>query len=294
MLIFRLFVILLSYLIGSLGYAVTCAESRDGRVGIEESSVLLRELASSNSASPSSSAAPHSKPSPPKRTIRVGTFDIRPIIDRDQADFGSLSKLVRDAFHAVSIEIKLIWIPWKRLFSPGLEAGVDAVFPMGYSEKRAAHFLFSDELINWNRAVCHLKARPFHWKSYKDFHGKVIAFERGAYFGPLYQYLIDNKAATFIEVNSDLSAFKLLLSERVDLFFCAVEEARAELAALRNKGDLSSAEVKKITVGDQLILSAPMHLALPRFTRQGQENKASLDLLALFNRGLAQVKACSH
>lgn len=236
------------------------------------------------------------KKSPPaySRRITVGTYDIKPIIDRDEPGLGPLTQLVRAAFHAVSIETSVKWIPWKRLFSPGLEANVDALFPMGYNPGRAAHFLFSDPLMQWDRSVCFLKTRPFHWKSYRDFHDKVIAFERGSHFGPLYQYLVDRKAATFVEVNSDLSAIKLLLSERVDLFFCAPEETRAELSSLQKKGLLSAEEVGRIAFGEQTILSAPLHLTLPKFTRQGRENKKSQELLALFNSGLAQVKACTH
>src|SRR5687768_7192115 len=95
--------------------------------------------------------------------VTVGTDDMRPWVDRDAPHFGIIARIVSRAFELAQLQTQLEWIPWKRLFHRVYSRTFDAVFPMGYSDERAAIFLYSDDLLQLDRIACHHKSKPFRW-----------------------------------------------------------------------------------------------------------------------------------
>lgn len=223
--------------------------------------------------------------------ITIGTDDMRPWVDRDVADYGIVSRIVSRAFELVQIQLDFEWMPWKRLFHPVHSQMLDAAFPMGYNEERARIFLYSDELIKLDRVACHRKDRPFAWNSAEDFRGKTIAFRRGAYFGPLYTQLLEQKMATFIEADTDLSMVKMLIAKRVDLFFCQPREIQQSMETYVRGGLLEEHEKNQVITKGKPILSAPLHVGFPRRNAEGHDSLISIQLRNRFNKGLAKLKA---
>lgn len=223
--------------------------------------------------------------------IHAGTNDMPPWVDQGAPDFGIIARIVKRAFALAQVQTEYFWIPWKRLFHPTHSSNLDAVFPMGFNEERAKVFLYSDPLVQLDRVACHRKAQPFHWDSPQDFKGKTIAFRRGAHFGPLYAYLVENNLARFMEADNDLSMVKMLLAKRVDLFFCQPREMRLSIETYVRTGLLEPHEAAQISTQGKPILSAPLHVGFPRRTILGQDSLISLGLRDRFNKGLARLKA---
>jgi ABC-type amino acid transport substrate-binding protein len=222
--------------------------------------------------------------------ITLGTDDMRPWVDRESADYGIIARIVGRAFGLVQIQLALEWMPWKRLFHPIHSQGLHAVFPMGYSEERARIFLYSDELVKLDRVACHRKDQPFTWTSAEDFRGKRIAFRRGAHFGPLYTQLLEQKLATFVEADNDLSMVKMLVAKRIDLFFCQPREIQQSMQVHVQMGLLEEAEKNQVITKGKPILSAPLHVGFPRQTSDGKDSIISIELRDRFNKGLKKLK----
>jgi polar amino acid transport system substrate-binding protein len=216
---------------------------------------------------------------------------MRPWVDYDAPDHGIITRIVTRAFAFVHLQTEYHWLPWKRLFHPTHGRSFDAAFPMGLSEERKKIFLFSDPLIQLDRVACHRKDEPFRWEKPEDFRGKTIAFRRGAYFGPLYSYLVEHELATFIEADNDLSMMKMLLAKRIDLFFCQPREIKLSMQNFVDAGLMKQQEAKHISTGGKPILSASLHVGFPRRQVQGQDSIISIQLRDRFNKGLARLKA---
>ena len=223
--------------------------------------------------------------------ITIGTDDMRPWVDHEAADYGIISRIVSRAFELVQVQLHFEWVPWKRLFHPGHSQMLHAAFPMGYNEERARIFLYSDELIKLDRVACYRKDQPFVWNSAEDFRGKTIAFRRGAHFGPLYTQLLEQKLATFIEADNDLSMVKMLVAKRIDLFFCQPREIKQSMQTYVRTGLLEEYEKNQVFTQGRPILSAPLHVGFPRRTSAGQDSMISIRLRDRFNKGLAKLKA---
>lgn len=223
--------------------------------------------------------------------ITIGTDDMRPWVDREAADYGIISRIVSRAFGLVEVQLEFEWVPWKRLFHPIHSQMLDAAFPMGYNDERARIFLYSDELIKLDRVACHRKDQPFVWNSAEDFRGKTIAFRRGAHFGPLYKQLLEQKLASFIEADTDLSMVKMLIARRVDLFFCQPREIKQSMQTYVQAGLLDEDEKNLVITQGKPILSAPLHVGFPRRTSEGHDSIISIQLRDRFNKGLAKLKA---
>lgn len=123
---------------------------------------------------------------------------------------------VREVFHFMQYDIKLIVANWARtqkLFESGQ---VDALFPTSKSMIRKRSMTFSSNALNEVRYVLYLPAQSeLEWQSLRQFSGKTIAAIRGFNYGYQWQR---QRGINKLDVGSINQGFLLLDKNRVSAF----------------------------------------------------------------------------
>lgn len=192
--------------------------------------------------------------------------------------YGSLSRVVTEAFESQGIKVDYRFYPWRRAYVEAQQGVVQGSLLWTATPERKAEFLYSDPVYTTEDVLFYRKARPVHWQQLSDLSGFILGGAIGYTYGEEFGRLEDKGVLHVERIANEEMNFEKLLLGRVTAFPMDREVGRYMIAhSPHNLAD-------QVDFDPRVIMSAPLHLIITRKDPSGPE------VLRKFNAGLAQLQ----
>lgn len=213
------------------------------------------------------------------QTVTISTGEYPPWTGARLPDNGYVNHIINEAFASLGIEVKFVYLPWKRAFEAAKSGDYDATSYWFESKERRKWMLFSDPVIQ-NRNVFFQRStdKPIHWEQLNDLSPYRMSATIGFTYTEEFHEAIAKQELQVTMVPTDLQNIKMLMSGRVDLV------ATDEMTGFYMAAELS-VDPRKLRVLEPELSTVEGYLmaskAMPK----------SAEFIANFNRGLNIIKA---
>ncbi len=211
------------------------------------------------------------------KTIVISSGEFPPWTGEALPQGGFVNRLVSAAFAQEGIDVKFVYLPWKRAFEEAKKNSVDATSYWYGNAYRKNLMLLSEPLIR-NRFVFFQRSsdKLIKWKTLDDLAAYRLTATLGfTYTDEFYSFINSGKNNTTI-VPSDVQNIKMLFSGRSDLFATDI---------------ISGFYLAKLTGIDPAQLRALTPILSENFgyLMASKHNPASAALIDRFNQGLKKI-----
>ncbi len=218
-------------------------------------------------------------PSTMARTVTITTGEYPPWTGEKLPHHGYANHIVSEAFAAVGMEVKFIYLPWKRAFEEARKGTYDASSYWFKNSERSAAMLMSEPLVQ-NRTVFFQRAEDpaIHWQNLSDLSGYRMSATVGFTYTEDFLRAIVDRSLNVTLVPTDVQNIKMLMSGRVELI------ATDEMSGFYMAATLS-VDPRKLRVLEPPMVTAKGYL-------MASKNKPeSGELIEEFNRGLGIIRS---
>jgi polar amino acid transport system substrate-binding protein len=196
---------------------------------------------------------------------------------------GSVTAVVRDAFSAVGVEVRIGFFAWYRVRDMmSKNRDLAGYFPNYYSADRARHFYFSQPVGESPLGLAEQRGAPLAWKTIADLRRYRIGTVRTYVNSPALDQLVANGKIVTVAAVDDAENLHHLLDGKVE---AAVIDRNVYAYLLSHDESLRDAE-QRLTLNPRVLVVQKMYVCFPH-TRAG---KALRDR---FNHGLRGLQAPS-
>jgi len=221
----------------------------------------------------------YSVAAPPQKTIRITAGEWSPYISEKLPHKGFAAHIIREAFLLKNISVEFEFFPWKRSFDQ-VKAGRREATPFWRkTEERAQFFYFSDVVIETSVVFFHKKDVPFSWEKIEDLKGLSVGVTDS--FNPQDEFTQASKSGLFHTqvAESEVINIKKLINNRIDIFPIEKRVGQSLLFS-----DFSLQQRQQITHHKKPLTTNKSRMLFSKKTPN------TLEMLKLFNQGLAQLK----
>lgn len=220
---------------------------------------------------------------PTNTKIRLATGEWPPYISEHLPHSGLAVHLMNEAFKVKGITTELGFFSWKRAYDQAKAGRWDGTFVWRKTEEREKHFYFSDVVIVTGAVFFHRTDYPFSWENITDLKGLSIGVTntynyRDDFTQASQQGLFDAQVA-----ESDTINFRKLITGRINIFPMEMLVG----ISLLNK-DFTPEQKRLITFHKTPLNTNQQRIMLSK------KMPHALEMIKLFNEGLAQLKASGH
>lgn len=212
-------------------------------------------------------------------TITIANGEWAPYTSKALPHFGTVCRIITEAFALEGVRVTYVWTPWKRAFEETKAGAYDATSGWISTPSRRLHFLYSDVLFVTKKVFFHLKDYPFKWETIDDLKGLRIGAVNGYAYGESFDNAAANESIAVERVVDERTNFEKLLRGRIHIY---PQELEVGLAHLEN---LSDEDRARITYHPRPLSELEYFLL---FSIKVPKNR---ELVKKFNRGLRTLKA---
>ncbi len=213
------------------------------------------------------------------QSVRLTNGEWPPYLGEQLPHKGVASRIVSEAFAMQGVVVKWEFYPWARSLLLAEQGKRDGSAVWLHNSERGAKFFISDPVMESGYYLFHRKNYGFDWAQVTDLQGRRIVGTRGYDYGQAFQQAEASGQLRVNRVTSDETAFRQLLTGRVDLF--PVDKA-VGFDVLHQH--FSAAERAQLSFHPTPLRSDSMHLLLSR------ELPGNALLIKRFNLGLKQLR----
>jgi len=164
-------------------------------------------------------------------TITFANGEWAPYMSPKLKESGYVSDIVVQAYKLEGIDVKWVFLPWKRGFEDAKSGKFQGTAIWGYSEERAKDFHYTDTVLNLETAFFIRKGSNFSWNTIDDLAGKTI----GGVIGYAYGIEDAEKAGTVqvSRIGKPEGNYKKLAAGRLDAL---LEDTQVGLKSVHDLG----------------------------------------------------------
>ncbi len=211
--------------------------------------------------------------------VRLTNGEWAPYLSEHLPHYGAASHIVKEAFAAVGIETQYGFYPWNRSYKLAKEGKWDGTLVWVYTPERAQDFLYTDVVIKEVEYLFHLKEKKIDWEKIEDLKGLTIGATLHTVYPPLEG--AETQGLLRIErVGNYDNLYRRLLNHRID----AIPQV-SQVGKYYLRTTLSPEDREKITYSKTVLQERKYHVILSKVPKGNKE------LIALFNKGLAIIRA---
>lgn len=115
----------------------------------------------------------------PGKTLRMSTLRWPPYVSPNVRNQGVVADVVKSAMREVGYEVKVDFLPWKRVLSETLKGKYHGLFPAYHSESRSDSFVYSRKILTSPLAFYRRKEVSVNLSSLRDLHPYTIGVVMG-------------------------------------------------------------------------------------------------------------------
>ncbi len=164
-------------------------------------------------------------------TVTFANGEWAPYMSPKLKNAGYVSDIVVQAYKEEGIDVKWVFLPWKRGFEEAKSGKYQGTAIWGYNEERAKDFLYTDTVLNLETAFFIRKGSPFTFNTMDDLKGKKI----GGMIGYAYGTEEAEKAGTIkiSRIGKPEGNYKKLAAGRLDT---VLEDSQVGLKTIHDMG----------------------------------------------------------
>ncbi len=211
--------------------------------------------------------------------LRVATGEWVPYVSNAYPHEGAIGHIIELIYQRQGIQVEYGYFPWPRGYQLVQDGVWDATMPYYCSPDRLKLFYCSDPIMSGQMVFFHRKDYPFDWKTIADIKGLYVGATLGYFYGEEFEKYESAGLIRVQRVAKDESNFTVLMKGRINLF---PQDRAVGYSMIRR---LFPPEFQDQLVHHPTPLhEQPLHLIFPR------NNPLSVERLAIFNRGLADMR----
>lgn len=203
-----------------------------------------------------------------------------PATGKDLPNYGFLAEIVSESFAAVDIDVEYVFYPWIRGYN--MVVSGDIIGSVGYikTKERMEEVNFSDSLWSGKYGTAfYLNSLEYNVSKTEDLSNYRVILLRGYSYGDYADRLLHNGSIKTCLVNSEEQAFKMLLSDRADIFLGALSGYYVlDQKFLLDKDVILHSEI------DNLANYVDYHVIISKNIKDSEE------IVVNFNKGLQIIK----
>ena len=201
-----------------------------------------------------------------------------PYLSESMPYYGSLSRVVTEAFGRQGIETSYRFFPWRRAYVEAEQGVVQGSLLWTSTPERQQDFLLSDPVYVTEDVFFYRKSRPVHWTQLSDLHGIVLGGVIGYNYGDEFARLESQGVLQVERIANEEINFEKLMLGRITAFPMDREVGRYIIA--HHPHNLTG----QVDFDPKVVLSAPLYLLIRKQDPQAAE------LIRRFNAGLAEIR----
>ena len=130
-------------------------------------------------------------------TVTFAVGDWPPFTGQSLQHEGISTRVVREAFALVGIEVDTQFMPWKRAMTEAADQRADTTGPWRRSKERLEKFLYSQPILTDEAVIFHRVETPLQWSEFKD----LSQYSIGATQGYLYDEAVNATVQQLLEID---------------------------------------------------------------------------------------------
>lgn len=207
--------------------------------------------------------------------ITLANGEWSPYLSKDLKHSGYISHIVTEAFAEAGIDVKYVFLPWKRGYESAKEGKFQGSLVWSYNNERGQDFLYSDPVVTLGTSLFYNKSKPISWSKNED----LKQYKIGGVIG--YAYGVSElEKQGIIKINrigNDTGNYKKLVAGRLDVVLEDTEVGHERIIKLGLKDKIAAHPKKLTSSGYSVIISKK----IPNAKK----------LIDAFNQGLKKLKA---
>jgi polar amino acid transport system substrate-binding protein len=210
--------------------------------------------------------------------ITLANGEWPPYLSEHLPGYGSLSRVVSEAFASQGIHVDYRFYPWRRAYVEANDGHVDGTLVWTRTPEREADFLLSDPVSNTEDVFFYNKKNPLQWQQLSDLGPVMLGGTIGYTYGDPFQDM-ESKGLLHVQRISDeqMNFSKLMLGH----IYAFPMDREVGIYLLNH----SPRELyKQIDYAPKVLFSAPLYVLIPK------KNPNAAELVRRFNLGLAQLR----
>ncbi len=211
------------------------------------------------------------------KTLRIGTSDWQPYVDRSRLDGGALGRLISAIFNEAGYRVEFLYYPWDRNVLMLQQGQLDAIMPYSCTPGRLSYAICSDPMVRGEIVLFHRVDHPMDWQSIDDLRRYRLGVTLGYSYGPVFDEALQQGRLQVEQARNDDIGFRLLQLGRIDLH---PQDRAVGYAMLRR---LFPLERGSIVHHPRQLNTEPLRMLFRN------DDPESARLLRLFNAGLRTI-----
>jgi polar amino acid transport system substrate-binding protein len=212
--------------------------------------------------------------------VRITTGEWVPYVSKAYKHYGGLGQLVEEIYKRAGLKVQITFFPWVRGHQVLKDGLWNAGMPYYCSQARLKVFYCSDPIMNGKLVFFHRTRFHFEWKTMQDLKDLNVGATLGYFYGKPFEKAEKEGIFHVFRLPDDKANFENLMRGRTQLF---PQDELVGNAMIRNI--FPKSDWDKITHSSKPLHTRSLHLVFPRI------NKRSEKLLAIFNKGLQEMRA---
>ncbi|MCG8616896.1 MAG: transporter substrate-binding domain-containing protein [Desulfobacterales bacterium] len=149
------------------------------------------------------------------QTITLAVGEWAPYTSKTDESARLAQNLVTKIFAQAGIEVKYVYVPWKRAYNLTKDGKYDGTFPWYRNDERIKDFRFPKEpLIKEAYVFFHLKNSQFEWDTLDD----LKTYKIGVMSGEFSEKLLSDHGVRIESISDGNANFKKILSNRIEAY----------------------------------------------------------------------------
>jgi polar amino acid transport system substrate-binding protein len=214
------------------------------------------------------------------KVVIITTGEYAPWTSEAVNQSGYVNHIIKEAFAKEGYDVVFKYYPWKRAYNMAKTGEVDATSFWFADKKHKNDFLASATVMTERTVFFHIKTTDFRWEKLEDLKELQIGATLGYTYTKEFWDLKEKKKLHIQAVPDDITNFKKLFNDRIDLFPIGMV-AGYEILNKEFKSSFSNL----ITCNAKPLTKTTGHLLFPKKNLQRSQH-----LLKIFNQGLQKLE----
>jgi len=211
--------------------------------------------------------------------VVISSGDWPPYTAAKLKNYGYALHIISSAFETQGVQVEYSFLPWKRAYVKAEKGEFAATAVWFRNKEREAVFHFSDSIESFNTVLFHRKDKQIEWKTMADLKKYTIGITHGYTYGDEFNKAAKEYGYKLDKSPTDISGFKKLIKERIDVFLC---DFGVGYWMLHN--DFPSAVKSLVTNSPNVLMKNTVHVLATK------KKPESLEILKKLNKGLGELK----
>ncbi|WP_169337050.1 substrate-binding periplasmic protein [Algicola sagamiensis] len=210
--------------------------------------------------------------------IYISTGEYPPYTAKEFPGQGCVNQLISDIYATQGLQVKFIFMPWKRAYIEAKKGNFQASSYWFDSDERRADFMFPDQYVTIERNFFYYpKKVPFDWNEYADMRGRTIVINQGYTYSDAFNEALVTYGVEQIVVTKNEQNFQMLITNRANLTIMGEKTSRVYLEQLTSEER------------NQIVQHPKPPIVSKGFLLISQSTKVKEKIRSAFNRGYIEV-----